>query len=52
MRAIHLLHLLPLFPNTGQSWEEKVALVREKMREEGVVALVVTALDEIACELW
>ena len=43
-------YLTLLFPNTGQSWQEKVASIREKMKEEGVMALVVTALDEIACE--
>ena len=41
---------LTLVPNLGQSWQEKVASVREKMKEEAAMALVVTALDEIACE--
>ena len=41
---------LTLVPNLGQSWQEKVASVREKMKEEAAMAVVVTALDEIACE--
>lgn len=35
---------------TGQSWMEKVAEVRKELVEEGAAALVVTALDEVACE--
>ena len=52
VRTTGLLNHLLLFLYIGQSWQEKVASVREKMKEEGAVALVVTALDEIACEQW
>ncbi|KAH3787307.1 hypothetical protein DPMN_165428 [Dreissena polymorpha] len=33
---------------TGQSWQDKVSEVREKMAEKKADALVITALDEIA----
>ena len=35
--------------STGRGWEDKVAGVREKMKEKKAKGLVVTALDEIAC---
>ncbi|XP_059160080.1 xaa-Pro aminopeptidase 1-like [Physella acuta] len=33
---------------TGKTWQQKVSQIREKMIEEKISALVVTALDEIA----
>ncbi len=35
---------------TGQHWQDKVDKVREEMCANGVAVLVVTALDEVACE--
>ena len=34
----------------GRSWEEKIKKVREKMTEKKADAVVVSALDEIACK--
>lgn len=42
-------NLMVLEPSyTGKSWEEKITLVREKLKEKRADALVVTALDEVA----
>ena len=37
-------------PVTGRSWEEKIKAVREKMAEKKADALIISALDEIACK--
>ena len=34
----------------GHSWQEKVSDVRKKMEAQSATSLVVTAMDEIACE--
>ena len=34
----------------GQSWREKVLAIRKELEKEGASALVVTALDEVACK--
>ena len=34
----------------GKSWHDKVKEVREKMTKKKADALVITALDEIACK--
>ena len=34
----------------GKSWQDKVRELRETLRKKKAYALVVTALDEIACE--
>ena len=36
---------------TGRSWQDKVADIREKMETEGASVVMVTELDEVACEL-
>lgn len=42
--------------NLGKPWQDKVEDVRKKMVGNGVAVLVVTALDEVACNylifLW
>ena len=40
---------LSLSLSPGQSWQDKLQRVREKLSEEGAEALVITALDEVAC---
>lgn len=35
----------------GRSWQEKVGDVRKQMKDNNASVLVVTALDEVACEL-
>jgi len=35
---------------TGKSWHDKVKEVRETMTKKKADALVVTALDEVACK--
>lgn len=35
---------------TGKSWQEKVIDVRLVMKEKAATALIVTALDEVACK--
>ena len=39
-----------MFTHTGKAWSTKVDEVREKMKAKDCKGLVVTALDEIACE--
>ena len=34
----------------GVSWQDKVQWVREKLKEKKSGALVITALDEVACK--
>ena len=36
--------------STGKSWHDKVKEAREKMTKKKADALVVTALDEVACK--
>ena len=36
---------------TGRSWQDKVSDIREKMETEGASVVMVTELDEVACEL-
>ena len=36
---------------SGRSWQDKVGDVRREMEKKGVIALAVTSMDEIACEL-
>lgn len=36
---------------TGQTWEDKVLKVREKMKSKNCGAFVVTPLDELACKI-
>lgn len=45
-----LMIILLLKSFSGQSWEDKVERVRDKLREEGCSGLVCTALDETACK--
>ena len=40
---------LHYFLNSGKTWQEKVKHVRGTMKKRKADALVVTALDEIAC---
>lgn len=41
-----------LFPfNSGQKWQDKILVVRQKLKDKKASAMVLTALDEIACEL-
>ena len=40
---------LHYFLNSGKTWQEKVKHVRGTMKKKKADALVVTALDEIAC---
>ena len=35
---------------SGRSWREKVEDIRSEMKKKDASALVVTALDEVACE--
>lgn len=35
---------------TGRTWQEKLSDVRQDMKEKNAQALIVTALDEIACK--
>lgn len=35
----------------GKKWNDKVQKVRVAMEKEKAIAVVVTALDEVACEL-
>lgn len=37
---------------TGQIWQEKVKIIRREMQENKASILVITALDEVACELY
>ena len=37
--------------NTGQSWQDKIKTVRKEMQTNQAHILVITALDEVACEL-
>lgn len=41
---------LHYFLNSGKTWLEKVKHVRGTMKKKKADALVVTALDEIACK--
>jgi hypothetical protein len=34
----------------GKTWQEKICLVREKLEEKKADALILTALDEVACK--
>lgn len=49
-----LLIVLVLFSvhndRAGKSWQKKVESVRKAMKEKGASILIVTALDEVACE--
>ena len=47
-----LMHTFQSFSQlfTGISWEDKVINVREKMKAKKADALILTALDEIACK--
>ena len=36
--------------SAGRCWQEKIEDVRKIMKEKDASALVVTALDEVACE--
>ena len=36
----------------GRRWQDKVEDVRKELREKSASFLVVTALDEVACEWW
>ena len=39
------------FPSSiGRSWKEKVEDVRCEMKKKDATVLIVTALDEVACE--
>jgi len=43
-------HSSPLTFPLGRSWSDKVQDVRDEVRREGAAALVLAAMDEIACE--
>lgn len=34
----------------GEAWQEKVKTIRKKMQANQSTVLVITALDEVACE--
>ena len=36
---------------SGQKWQDKILVVRQKLKAKKASAMVLTALDEIACEL-
>ena len=36
---------------SGQKWQDKILVVRNKLKSKNASAVVFTALDEIACEL-
>jgi hypothetical protein len=40
-----------MFLFLGYTWQEKVAQVQSKLKEKNAIAFIVTALDEVACEL-
>ena len=46
--SLSFYHVLPF--SQGQSWQDKVERIREKLKEEGCSGLVCTALDENACK--
>jgi hypothetical protein len=37
---------------SGQKWQDKISVVRKKLEAKKACAVVFTALDEIACELY
>jgi hypothetical protein len=37
---------------SGQKWQDKISVVRKKLEAKKASAVVFTALDEIACELY
>ena len=47
---MHIFTLCVYDVIVGKSWNDKVKEVREKMTKKKADALVVTALDEIACK--
>ena len=36
--------------DTGESWEKKIYKLRNKLEEKSSSAIVLTALDDVACE--
>lgn len=53
MSHMHIMEyvLYKHFCFIGRSWQEKVGDVRKQMKDNNASVLVVTALDEVACEL-
>ena len=39
-----------MFYVLGKSWQEKIRELRENLKKKRAYALVVTALDEVACK--
>ena len=46
--SVLLMWAVPIY--IGESCEEKVERIREKMKEDNCSVLIATALDEVACE--